>query len=218
MKQTLSSQIFRIDGKDCFVEVLNSALPIKKFQINFIEYGGEDHKQKNRLDIYVDSLKAVALAERILNGEFERSVLKAKRDGILYGEKIQVNDFTSYFTDMGGISEEGVLKRFDELKAKYPFAEKGMALSRQLKIQAGKKSPWVIRAEYGLGKSSDKGLIVPQGKPVIAITVPCTYDNFYQLAVAIKSSYQAYLNQYYNKYHEALFQNDAICMYAGNQT
>lgn len=216
MKKTLSTQIFRIDGKDCFVEILNASLPIKKFQFNFIEYGGEDHKQKQRLDIYMDALKAVALAERVLNGEFERSVLKAKRDGVLNGESITVNDFTSYFTDMGGISEAGVEAKFDAIKAKYPFAEKGKAISRQLKIQAGKKSPWVIRAEYGLGKSSDTGLIVPNGKPLAAITIPCSYDSLYQMAVAIKYSYQAYISQYYTKFCDDLFRNDTVNLYTPN--
>lgn len=215
MRDSLSTQIFRADGKNVFMEVVNAALPIKKFQFNFIEYDPNTNKQTQRLDIYMEALRAATLAERILNGEFNRAVMKAKKEGVMDGETIQINDFTSYFTDMGGLSEEAVAKRFNDLHEKYPFVQQGLAVSRQLKVQAGKKSPWILRAEYGLGKSSDTGLIVPQGKPAMCINVPMTADSFFKMAMAIKTSYQAYMNQYYAKYADVLFPNDRLNVYTG---
>lgn len=217
MRDALSTQIFRADGKNVFVEVLNNALPIKKFQFNFVEYDPQTNKQTQKLEIYMEDIRAAMLAERILNGEFERAIMKAKRDGTMDGEPITINEYTSYFVDMGGISEEAVASKFDALKQRYPFVQQGLAISRQFKIQVGKKNPWIVRGEYGLGKSSDTGLIVPQGKPAMAINIPMTADSFYKMALAIKTSYQAYVNQYYAKYSDKLFPNDKINVYTGNR-
>ena len=111
---------------------------------------------------------------------------------------------------MGGISEEKVEKKLEDYQKQYPFVQKGMAISRQFKIQTGQKYPWVLRAEYGPGKSSDTGLIVPQGNAPVYINLPVDADSFYKMAVAIKYSYQAYLNQYYNRFGDKLFPNEKV--------
>jgi hypothetical protein len=208
MRNSYSTQIFRVDGKNSFMEVLNVAFPIKKVQFNFVEYDPETNKQTKKLDIYMDVLQAVALSERILSGDFANMVDKAKATGKFNGANC--TSYTSFFTDMGGISEENVEKKFDEFKERYPFIQKGQAISRQLKIQTGTKYPWVLRAEYGPGKSSDTGLIVPQGTAPMFINLPIDADSFYKMAAAIKYSYQAYLNQYYAKYANELFPNDRV--------
>lgn len=209
MRDAYATQIFRVDGKNTFLEALNVAFPIKKLQINFIEYDpAQNNKQTKKLDIYMDILQAVALSERILSGEFASMVEKAKAANKFAGSPI--TPYTSFFTDMGGISEEKVAKNFDSLKERYPFLQKGQAISRQLKIQTGSKYPWVLRAEYGPGQSSDKGLIVPQGNAPIFINIPIDSDSFFKMAVAIKYSYQAYLNQYYAKYADQLFPSDGL--------
>ena len=209
MRNTYSSQIARIDGKNVFVEVLNGAFSIGKLQMNFIEYDEQTNKQTKKLDLYIDALLAVSLAERILNGEFQRYVAEVKTSG-------KATQWTSYFTDMGGISEDKVAAKFDEFAEKYPFLKKGDAISRQLKVQTGNKYPWVLRAEYGPGKSSDKGLIVPNGNPPMVINIPMDDDSLRKIAVAIKYSYQAYLNQYYNKFSDKLFPNDKVNVFTAN--
>ena len=137
MRNTYSSQIARIDGKNVFVEVLNGAFSIGKLQMNFIEYDEQTNKQTKKLDMYIDALLAVSLAERILNGEFQRYVAEVKASG-------KATQWTSYFTDMGGVSEDKVAAKFDEFAEKYPFLKKGDAISRQLKVQTGNKYPWVL--------------------------------------------------------------------------
>ena len=104
MRESYSTQVFRVDGKNSFMEVLNTAFPIGKVQFNFVEYDpNQNNKQTKNLAIYMDTLTAVALAERILNGEFERMIEKAKATGKFNGTN--VSSYTSFFTDMGGISE-----------------------------------------------------------------------------------------------------------------
>jgi hypothetical protein len=208
MKEVYSTQIYRVDGKNSFMEVLNVAFPIGKVQFNFVEYDETTNKQTKKLDIYMDVLQAVSLAERILNGEFARMVESAKATKKFNGA--MVTNYTSFFTDMGGISEEKVEKKFEEYQAQYPFVQKGQAISRQFKIQTGSKYPWVLRAEYGPGKSSDTGLIVPQGNAPVYINLPVDADSFYKMAVAIKYAYQAYLNQYYSKFGDKLFPNEKV--------
>jgi hypothetical protein len=208
MRDSYSTQIFRVDGKNSFMEVLNVAFPIGKVQFNFVEYDEQTNKQTKKLDIYMDALQAVALAERILNGEFARMVADAKAAKKFNG--MMVTNYTSFFTDMGGISEEKVEKKFEDYQKQYPFLQKGQAISRQFKIQTGSKYPWVLRAEYGPGKSSDTGLIVPQGSAPLFINLPVDADSFYKMAVAIKYSYQAYLDQYYAKFGDKLFPNEKV--------
>ena len=208
MRDSYSTQIFRVDGKNSFMEVLNVAFPIGKVQFNFVEYDETTNKQTKKLDIYMDALQAVALAERILNGEFARMVDNAKATKKFNG--MMVNAYTSFFTDMGGISEEKVAKKFEDYQKQYPFLQEGQAISRQFKIQSGTKYPWVLRAEYGPGKSSDTGLIVPQGNAPVYINLPVDADSFYKMAVAIKYSYQAYLDQYYAKFSANLFPNEKV--------
>ena len=215
MKEAYSTQIFRLDGKNSFMEILNSAFSIKKVQFNFIEYDPNDNnKQTRKLEIYMDVLQAVALAERILSGEFASMVERAKTAGKFGG--FNVTQYTSFFTDMGGVSEEKVAKNFAAYKERFPFLQSGQAISRQFKIQTGSKYPWVLRAEYGPGQSSDKGLIVPQGSAPMYINMPVDADSFFKMAVAIKTSYQAYLNQYYAKYASKLFPNDDVKIFDAN--
>ena len=208
MRDIYSTQIFRVDGKNSFMEVLNVAFPIGKVQFNFVEYDEKTNKQTKKLDIYMDVLQAVALAERILSGDFAATVNAAKAAGKFNG--MNVTTYTSFFTDMGGISEEKVAKKLEEYQKQYPFVKEGQAISRQFKIQTGSKYPWVLRAEYGPGKSSDTGLIVPQGNAPVYINLPVDADSFYKMAVAIKYSYQAYLNQYYAKFGDKLFPNEKV--------
>ena len=208
MRDSYSTQIFRVDGKNSFMEVLNIAFPIGKVQFNFVEYDEKTNKQTKKLDIYMDALQAVALAERILSGDFAAMVQNAKTSGKFNG--MNVTTYTSFFTDMGGISEDKVAKKLEDYQKQYPFVKEGQAISRQFKIQTGSKYPWVLRAEYGPGKSSDTGLIVPQGNAPVYINLPVDADSFYKMAVAIKYSYQAYLNQYYAKFGDKLFPNEKV--------
>lgn len=208
MKDKYSSQIFRCDGQNVFLEIVNTCFSIGKVGLNFCEYDAETKKQLKKLTIYIDVNKALVLANDILNGNFENKVNKAKQEKTFNGSPI--NAYTSYFIDMGGINEDKVNQKLSEYQELYPFVQPGMAISRQLKIQAGNKLPWIIRAEYGPGKSNQTGLIVPNGLAPLYVNIPCTDDTFKEMAMAIKVHYEAYLNQYYNKFNKELFPSDKV--------
>lgn len=206
MREKYSTQIARFDGKNCFVEVLNSAFNIGKVQLNFCQYDETTKAMTKRLDIYVDINRMLVLCNDILTGNFAKIVEHAKKTNNFEGR--EVNDYTCYFTDMGGISEDKVNKRLSDYQKTYPWVQSGKGISRQLKIQAGQKMPWILRAEYGLGVSSETGLITPSGKPADYINIPMTNESFKMLAIVIKTHYEAYLNQYYTKFSGELFPND----------
>lgn len=211
MREKYSTQIARFDGKNCFVEVLNSAFPIGKVQLNFCQYDGTTNAMTKRLDVYIDVNRMLVLANDVLTGNLSRMVEHAKKTGTFEGQT--VSDYTSYFTDMGGVSEDKVQKKLADYQKQYPWVQSGKGISRQMKIQAGQKLPWILRAEYGLGVSNETGLITPSGRPVDFINIPLTNESMKMLAMAVKTHYDAYLAQYYNKFGSELFPNDKVKIY-----
>lgn len=214
MREKYSTQIARFDGKNCFVEVLNSAFSIGKVQLNFCQYDEKTKAMTKKLDIYVDVQKMLVFCNDVLTGNFNKIVEHAKKTNNFNGAT--VNDYTAYFLDMGGVSEDKVQKNLAKYQKDYPWVQSGKGISRQLKIQAGSKMPWILRAEYGLGVSSDTGLITPSGKPVDFINIPLTNESFKMLAMTIQTHYNAYLNQYYNKFGNQLFAGDKCNVYKPN--
>lgn len=206
-----STQIARFDGRNVFVEVLNNAFQIGKVQMNFIEYDGSTNKQKRKLDLFMDIGKALVLSQDILSGKLAKTIELAKRDGTFEGKA--VNDYTSYFTDMGGQNEEKVKRNLAKLSKDYSWLTEGMALSKQFKIQAGKKIPWIFRAEYGVGETNSTGLIVPKGMAKESINIPLTDENIKEFAIIVQMHIQAYFNQFYVKYNKELFPNDKVNVY-----
>lgn len=213
MRKKYSSQIYRADGRSQFVEILNSAFPIDKAQINAIEYDKATNKTTTKLPIYVDVNKLMVFARDVESGQFQAKVQAAIADGKWNG--VPINSYTSYFVDMGGIDEEGVKKRWDSLHDLYPFLQEGMAISRQLKVQKASKPgiDWIFRVEYGPGRSDSKGLIVPNGMAPVAVSVPMTDETLKEMMTAFDLHYSAYVNHKYSRFGPTLFPNDGVEMF-----
>lgn len=65
------NQIIRFDGRNVFIEVMNTAFEIGKVQINFVEYDitfEKNSRQKQNISIYIDIEKFLVLANDILTG------------------------------------------------------------------------------------------------------------------------------------------------------
>lgn len=202
MAEKFDTQIARFDGQGVFLEILNTAFTIGKVQMNFCTYDTKTHKQTNKLEIYLDMGKALALAEMIVNTELDRKIKEMK-------DSKKANAYTSYFTDMGGINlhPNGKLNKvkYDKLAEQFNWLKEDKDLSRQFKLQESTKYKYMLRAEYSLGHVDDKGLIVPEGKPLTYVQVPITEDDAYILAINIKMHIQAYWNQYYGKFGDKIF-------------
>lgn len=202
MAEKFDSQICRFDGQNVFLEVLNSAFTIGKLQMNFCSYDDKTHKQTNKLEIYLDLGKALSFSQMILNGAIDRNIaeLKANKKAFAY---------QSYFTDMGGVNlhSNGILnkQRFEKLSKQFDWLKEDKDLSRQFKLQESTKYKYMLRAEYSLGHVDDKGLIVPEGKPMVYIQIPLSEEDTYNLAKTIEIHINAYWNQYYAKFGDKMF-------------
>lgn len=189
MREKNPQQIIRFDGKNVFMEVMNSAFSIGKVQINFIEYDAtaqKNSRQKKNIPIYIDMDKFLLLTHDILSGRMARLAQEAqqakKEGGYKYAKEI--------YQDLGGVSAENLKKRG---KAR----PDGLSMSRQFKITPGDKIPWILSGEIGAGKEDDKGLIVPQGRPEETVRVALSDDDFKKMAIVLQSHIQSYVTSQY---------------------
>lgn len=216
-KEKFSTQILRIDCRNGFFEVLNDMFqpPFNKVHMNFVTYDEHTKKQTKSLNIYLDIGKTLLLCNDILSGKLSATVKKAKSTGNF--NNAPINDFTSYFLDLGGVNEQKISSRFENYSSKHHWLQPGNALSRQFKIQAGQKMPWVFRAEYGPGRSNETGLIVPMGKAEEYVTIPLSNEDLKIFAITIQMHLQAYYSQYYAKLGDSLYKDEEINLFQGNR-
>lgn len=168
-------QIARFDGKDCFVEILDSMVYLEKpkFVFKFIKYNptaNAGSKYVAEIPIYLDVERADALASMILYGTFARM----KHAG----------NSTELFKAMGGTTKE-VLAKYNKTR------EDGMDESRQLVIEVGRKTSYAMKAVLSAGKKDEKGLIVPQGKPEKTVIIGFSDETIIAFARAIQRKVQA---------------------------
>ena len=184
-------QVFRIDGKDVFFEVLNSAFPIGKVQINFIEYDPNNgNKQKKNIQCYMDIPKFLVLSNDILSGKMSVLAKKAQEEK----SKNKLKYCKEVFGDMGGITN----KRLSSSKYSFNFEiPEGMSVSRILYLTPGERQPWILSGQLGIGKENDKGLIVPQGYPKEIVRVPTDDEGLKALALVVHGHIMAYYNSLY---------------------
>lgn len=228
MAEKYNSQILRIDtrdkdGSNIFLEVLNSAFSIGKVQINFGKNDATTNKQICRLDLYIDTPKALGLCNMLLNGVIDERIANAKKVGKYNGQP--VSGFTSYWTDMGGICfhekdgsfNEAKRVQYDKTKEMFPWLTEDKDISRQLKIQESTNYKYMLRAEYNTGKSDENGLIVPDSyKAKEALQVPLSEDDVFAFASMVKVAIESYYGQYYSKFSSDLFPYQKCNVFTAN--
>lgn len=195
-------QVIRLDGKEVFLEVLNTAFEIGKVMVNFVEYDKSQQsgsRIKKSIPIYIDVDKFLVLAQDVKSGRISALAKKAKEDmakgGYKYAKEI--------YTDQGGVSARKLAEREEKAKRegkneKHVRAD-GKSLARMFKITPGDKSPWILSAETGPGEESDTGLIVPKyTRPEEILRVPMTDDDFKKLILFTEAHIHAFIqSQYY---------------------
>lgn len=200
-KEYENFQIFRLDGRNVFFEVLRSAFPIGKVQINFIEYDPNNgNKQTKNIQTYMDISKFLVFANDVLSGKMAHLAKKAKEEKAKNNKKY----CSEVFGDMGGISAEKVQERIklEKSKGKKAFnfeIPEGSALSRILYLTPGERQPWILSGQLGLGKENETGLIVPQGYPKEIVRVPMDDDGLKAFVLVTKAHIEAYFTSLYVK-------------------
>ncbi len=189
MREKASNQIYRIDGKNCFVECMTDAMDIGQIVMNFVTYNTSLEKgsrQTNYIPIYLSIPEFLALAESFANGTIARKAALAR--AALAGK-------TGYpeplFCSLGGTSA----KKLRELGKERPD---GKSLSRKMSIAAGEKYPYLLIAEQGVGETDMKGLIVPKFNAKTAearVSVPVTEEFLQQMFEIVKVYIQAYITR-----------------------
>lgn len=184
VRQKNFAQVIRIDGRNCFVEALDTAFGIEKVQLNFVSYDDKTNKQTAIIPFYMDFAEWLALESDVLSGRLAKLAEVEKAKGAKFPQPI--------FVKQGGVSATNLKKRGQE-------REDGMSLSRQLKIIPGSKRPFMVQGEQGKGEENEQGLIVSRygGKPDERVMVPMGGDELKQLVLMVGSKIRAYMAAQY---------------------
>ncbi len=164
------TQVYRVDGKNCFLEVLCDALSIDKVSLNFVSYDKNQpsgQREQGKVKIYMEIFQAATLSGDILSGRIAGLAQKSKKDAEKAGEKYP----KPVYSLLGGTAAKNTVDR--------------QAISRQFKLSPGSVKPYVMEAISGPGIEQQNGLITPSGKPDVTIRVPLENEKLKELAHAL---------------------------------
>lgn len=185
--QQRNYQIIRIDGKNCFVEVMSGQFHKGKVILNFEQY--DDTKAKGertvaRITYFMPFDKFLQLEQDVKSGKLAKLAEKEK----------SINKYPgAIYTDLTGTSNE-LLKRNNQARPD------GHSESRQLKIIPGLKADFMFQAEKGPGEKSDKGIIKPLygNKPEQKVAIPMSGNDIKRLFSLTKIHIVGYITSQYN--------------------
>lgn len=185
--QQRNHQVIRIDGKNCFVEIMTGQFHKGKVILNFEQY--DDTKAKGertvaRITYFMPFDKFLQLEQDVKSGKLAKLAEK---------EKLANKYPNAIYTDLTGTSSE-LLKRNNQARPD------GHSESRQLKIIPGLKADFMFQAEKGPGEKSDKGIIKPLygNKPEQKVAIPMSGNDIKRLFALTKIHIVGYLTSQYN--------------------
>lgn len=177
-------QIIRFDGKNVFMEIMDSAFEIGKVMMNFKKYDlskPQGQRFTKEVTIYMDIHEFERLAHDIKFRFIDRDAHNARQQQKAGGYKF----CKEIYTDMGGTTRESLAKRNQS-------RDDNKDESRLFKITPGDKMPWILSSEKGAGKRLETGLIAPDGKPDMIIRVPLSDNDFRKFAIVVDNEIQAW--------------------------
>lgn len=193
MKEKSSNQIYRIDGRNCFVECMTDGMDIGQIVLNFVTYNKlleKGSRQTAFIPIYLSIPEFLALAENFTNGAI------ARKAAIARAAMANKTGFVEpLFCSLGGTSAT----KLRELGKARPD---GKSLSRKMSIAAGDKYPYLLVAEQGAGETDAQGLIVPKFTSKTAdarINIPVKEEFLQQMFEITKVYIQAYITRRFMK-------------------
>ena len=183
--ERIEREIIEINNLEAFVKVKADALGIGKVQFAFVSFDKNTNKSKDSIDCFLDIADAMLLSTDILSGKIAALADMKKKEAAANGSKYAA---ACYSSTLGGVNEEIAKKR---------GRTDGKAISRKFDIVPGMKKPFVFTAYQSAGKTDEKGLIQPVGKPEIIIRVAMDANEIKKLAVMIQTDVQAFLTAAY---------------------
>lgn len=177
MKNTRAAeQIFRVDGKNVFLEITTHGLPIDKVFFGFVEYNKsaqQGQRISGSIGIYMNILEAQVLSRDIMSGRIAQlgmlSRKKAEEEGSKYPQSV--------FMKQGGTCAKN---------------NNGQAIARQFEITPGASKPWILVAKQGKAHETPQGLIVMDSADC-TIRIPLTNDKLKEFALAIEAAVQTWI-------------------------
>ena len=185
--QQRNYQIIRLDGKNCFVEVMTGQFHKGKVILNFEQY--DDSKAKGertiaRITYFMPFEKFLQLEQDVMSGKLAKLAEKEKANNKYPG---------AVYTDLTGTSSE-LLKKNNQARPD------GNSESRQLKLIPGLKADFMLQAEKGAGEKSATGIIKPLygNKPEQKVAIPMSGDDLKKLFSLVKVHINGYIASQYN--------------------
>lgn len=209
-KEKNDKQITRVDGKNCFLEVMSSAFNINKVQINFREYDQKRTGEKftQQIDIFIDIEDFLLIINDVLSNKIPSTIFKEKsrieaenkktNKAVYPNEKV-----LDEYIQRGGMKIESLRKADAKRTAKklqtysqmYKIPNGGI-VARQFKIVPGLKADLMLKAEAGIGAENETGLIVAKFgvNPAQKIQVPLSYSQLKKLCLITKAEIDGYMS------------------------
>lgn len=185
--QQRNYQIIRLDGKNCFVEIMSGQFHKGKVILNFEQYDETKAKGERtvaRITYYMPFEKFLQLEQDVMSGKLAKLAEKEKA----------TNKYpNAVYTDLTGTSAE-LLKRNNQARPD------GNSESRQLKLIPGLKADFMLQAEKGAGEKSATGIIKPLygNKPEQKVAIPMSGDDLKKLFSLVKVHISAYISSQYS--------------------
>lgn len=187
-------QIVRIDGKEVFVEVVNSGFEIGKVILRFIKYNEKaaaKSKFVHDISIYLNLDKFLVLANDVLSNKLPKEGLIA----LATAKKADYKFAKHIYLHQGGVGKAKLAKQ-------NKTRPDGMALARHFKITPSfnEKFPWVLSAEIGPGEEQGNGIIAAKygNRPEEIVRVAMSSEDLKKMMLIVKSHIDGFIaSQYY---------------------
>ncbi len=165
-------QIYRVDGRGCFMEVTGEGLPLDKVHIRFVQYNAKAEKgnrMSQSIDFFINPFTAGVLQNDIMSGRMaalaKKEMAKTKAENRRYANSI-------YMKQGGTPSKRSATHT---------------PIAKTFEITPGSSQPWVLVAKQGPGHETPQGLIV-MDKAEATIRVPMSNDMFKEFALALDTT------------------------------
>lgn len=184
------NQIFRVDGKNCFLEVTKGGFHLKRsndignVHLSVNCYDAVSHKMKTSIALYVDFDKWMQLTD-LIESQAYLELMRLSRDNQLQGNYQYASHF---WIDNGRLYENGVL--YARL-LKLIIGSKKDKHGNYLPIE---EQPIIVKGEIVPGRESETKLVqpIPGAKTVRYVQVPVPQNEFKAMIKLVNMQIQAY--------------------------
>jgi len=179
------------------VESKSDCFSLGKAHLEFAAYDmsrQQGSRFTGHVHIYMDMADFLELCNEAQNGYLHTRMQRAKQ---LLAES-EKNPSNTELKKQANIPLYETLGGTPASRLKEPRAD-GMSQSRCMRLFAGQKRDYLLRAESGAGETDAKGLIVPRygNKPEQQVSVAMDWRDLTQLLMMTKIHYEAWLTAQY---------------------